>query len=86
MDRYILLSEKAAKVSNLRNLKNLEKRKEAVEDFGKMNIQVFYPSGNQVEFRKPDLKFKIKNFFKMQKYFWNRKKEKNLKEKCLENN
>ena len=51
-NEYILLSEKAAKVSNLRNLKNLEKRKEAVEDFGKMNIQVFYPSGNTIDFSK----------------------------------
>ena len=85
-NEYILFTEKASNVSSLKNLKNLEKRKEIIDDFGKINIQVFYPSGNQIEFRKPDLKFKIKNFFKMQKYFWNRKKEKNLKEKYLENN
>ena len=85
-NEYILFTEKASKVSSLKNLKNLEKRKEIIDDFGKINIQVFYPSGNQIEFRKPDLKFKIKNFFRMQKYFWNRKKEKNLKEKYLENN
>ena len=85
-NEYILFTEKASKVSSLKNLKNLEKRKEIIDDFGKINIQVFYPSGNQIEIRKPDLKFKFKNFFKMQKYFWIRKKEKNLKEKYLENN
>ena len=85
-NEYILFTENASKVSSLKNLKNLEKRKEIIDDFGKINIQVFYPSGNQIEFRKPDLKFKLKNFFKMQKYFWNRKREKNLKEKYLENN
>ena len=73
-NEYILFTENASKVSSLKNLKNLEKRKEIIDDFGKINIQVFYPSGNQIEFRKPDLKFKIMNFFRMQKYFWNRKK------------
>ena len=31
--------------------------------------------GNKIEFSKPNLKFKIMNFFKMQKYFWNKKRE-----------
>tara|TARA_B100000941_G_C28391166_1_gene492791 strand:- start:36 stop:785 length:750 start_codon:yes stop_codon:yes gene_type:complete len=85
-NEYILFTEKASKVSDLRNLKNLEKRKETTEDFGKINIQVYYPSGNKIEFSKPNLKFKIMNFFKMQKYFWNKKREKDLREKYLDNN
>ena len=84
-NEYILFTEEASKVSDFKNLKNIEKRKEIIDDFGKINIQVFYPFGNKNELRKPNLKFKIKNFFKMQKYFWDRKKEKNLKEKYLEN-
>ena len=84
-NEYILFTEKASKVSDLRNLKNLEKRKETTEDFGKINIQVYYPSGNKIEFSKPNLKFKIMNFFKMQKYFWNKKREKDLREKFLDN-
>ena len=84
-NEYILFTEEASKVSDFKNLKNIEKRKEIIDDFGKINIQVFYPTGNKNELRKPNLKFKIKNFFKMQKYFWDRKKEKNLKEKYLKN-
>ena len=82
-NEYILFTEQASKVSKIEILENLEKRKEKIDDFGKLNINVFYPSGNEIELNKPDLKFKIQNFFKMQKYFWNRKKEKDLKEKFL---
>ena len=56
-----------------------------INDFGKINIQVYYPSGNKIEFSKPNLKFKIMNFFKMQKYFWNKKRKKDLREKFLDN-
>ena len=82
-NEYILFTEQASKVSSIEILENLEKRKEKIDDFGKLDINVFYPSGNEIELNKPDLKFKIQNFFKMQKYFWNRKKEKDLKEKFL---
>ena len=82
-DEYILFTKEASKVSRLENLKKLEKRKELVADFGKMNIQIFYPSCNKTKFNKPNFKYKFLNFFKMQKYFWNRKKENDLKKKFL---
>ncbi len=83
-NEYILFTEQASKVSTLELLANLEKRKENIEDFGNINMQVFYPPGSNIELSKPDLKFKIKNFFKMQKYFWYRRKEKNLTDKIFQ--
>ena len=82
-DEYILFTKEASKVSRLENLEKLEKRKEPVADFGKINIQIFYPSCNNTKFNKPNFKYKFLNFFKMQKYFWNRKKENDLKKKFL---
>ena len=73
-------------MSLLEILESLDKRKENIDDFGNINMKVFYPSGSNIELSKPDLKFKIKNFFKMQNYFCFRRKEKNLTEKFFKSN
>ena len=80
-NEYILLTQKAAEISNLDEQKEMEKRVEKIADFGKMPVFVHYPFERKTEIKKPSLLFKIKNFLPMQKYFWHRKTEKRLKVK-----
>ena len=42
-NEYILFTEQASKVSSLEILESLEKRNENIDDFGNINMQVFYP-------------------------------------------
>ena len=50
-NEYILFTEQASKVSRIEILENLKKRTEKIDDFGKLNINVFYPSGNKIELK-----------------------------------
>ena len=80
-NEYILFTEEAAKVSAIDELKNVEIRTEKLDDFGKMQVQVHYPSAEEFKAQKPSVFIRLKNIIPMRRYFSHKKTEDKLKEK-----